>query len=177
MTEVRPEEADGSVGVMAGEGRVAAFPELGQEEPFDHDGEGGGRAAHGSEPADVGRAALKADGPTVRATGQLKADVVQSCAVSGEDLPVKIAEPIALHFVPPADSPESEEEIELEAEDLDEIEMEGTRFDLGEAVAQSLALAIDPYLEGPGAEEVRKAGLLGQGEGSPFAALKGLIKE
>ena len=123
------------------------------------------------------RIMLKADGPTVRATGQLKADVVQSCAVSGEDLPVKIAEPIALHFVPPADSPESEEEIELEAEDLDEIEMEGTRFDLGEAVAQSLALAIDPYLEGPGAEEVRKAGLLGQGEGSPFAALKGLIKE
>lgn len=123
------------------------------------------------------RIALKADGPTVRATGQLKADVVQSCAVSGEDLPVKIAEPIALHFVPPADSPESEEEIELEAEDLDEIEMEGTRFDLGEAVAQSLALAIDPYLEGPGAEEVRKAGLLGQGESSPFAALKGLIKE
>lgn len=123
------------------------------------------------------RITLKADGPTVRATGQLKADVVQSCAVSGEDLPVKIAEPIALHFVPPADSPESEEEIELEAEDLDEIEMEGTRFDLGEAVAQSLALAIDPYLEGPGAEEVRKAGLLGQGESSPFAALKGLIKE
>lgn len=123
------------------------------------------------------RITLKADGPTVRATGQLKADVVQSCAVSGEDLPVKIAEPIALHFVPPADSPESEEEIELEAEDLDEIEMEGTRFDLGEAVAQSLALAIDPYLEGPGAEEIRKAGLLGQGEGSPFAALKGLIKE
>lgn len=123
------------------------------------------------------RIMVKADGPTVRATGQLKADVVQSCAVSGEDLPVKIAEPIALHFVPPADSPESEEEIELEAEDLDEIEMEGTRFDLGEAVAQSLALAIDPYLEGPGAEEVRKAGLLGQGEGSPFAALKGLIKE
>ena len=123
------------------------------------------------------RIMLKADGPTVRATGQLKADVVQSCAVSGEDLPVKIAEPIALHFVPPADSPESEEEIELEAEDLDEIEMEGTRFDLGEAVAQSLALAIDPYLEGPGAEEVRKAGLLGQGESSPFAALKGLIKE
>jgi uncharacterized metal-binding protein YceD (DUF177 family) len=123
------------------------------------------------------RITLKADGPTVRATGQLKADVVQSCAVSGEDLPVKIAEPIALHFVPPADSPESEEEIELEAEDLDEIEMEGTRFDLGEAVAQSLALAIDPYLEGPGAEEIRKAGLLGQGESSPFAALKGLIKE
>lgn len=125
------------------------------------------------------RIMLKADGPTVRATGRFTADIVQSCAVSGEDLPVKIAEPIALHFVPPADSPESEEEIELEADELDEIEMEGTRFDLGEAVAQSLALAIDPYLEGPGADEARrKAGIVSEGASGPLAdALKGLLKK
>lgn len=125
------------------------------------------------------RIALKADGPTVRATGRLTADIVQSCAVSGEDLSVKIAEPIALHFVPPADSPASEEEIELEADELDEIEMEGNRFDLGEAVAQSLALAIDPYLEGPGANEARrKAGIISEGPSGPLAdALKGLLKK
>lgn len=121
---------------------------------------------------------LKADGPTVRATGKFAADIIQSCAVSGEDLPVRLAEPIALHFVPPADTPESDEEIELDAADLDEIEMDGTRFDLGEAVAQSLALAIDPYLEGPGADEARrKAGLIGEGRSGPLAdALKGLLK-
>ena len=125
------------------------------------------------------RIMLKADGPTVRATGRLTADIVQSCAVSGEDLPVQIAEPIALHFVPPADSPESEEEIELEADELDEIEMDGTRFDLGEAVAQSLALAIDPYLEGPNAEQARrKAGIVSEGASGPLAdALKGLLKK
>lgn len=125
------------------------------------------------------RIMLKPDGPTVRATGRFTADIVQSCAVSGEDLPVKIAEPIALHFVPPADSPESEEEIELEADELDEIEMDGTRFDLGEAVAQSLALAIDPYLEGPGAEEARrKAGIMSEGASGPLAdALKDLLKK
>lgn len=125
------------------------------------------------------RIMLKADGPTVRATGRLTANIVQSCAVSGEDLPVQIAEPIALHFVPPADSPESEEEIELEADELDEIEMDGTRFNLGEAVAQSLALAIDPYLEGPNAEQARrKAGIVSEGASGPLAdALKGLLKK
>lgn len=123
------------------------------------------------------RITLKADGPTVRATGRFAADIVQSCAVSGEDLPVKLAEPIALSFVPPADAPVSEEEIELEAGELDEIELHNGRFDLGEAVAQSLALAIDPYLEGPGADEARrKAGIVSEGQSGALAdALKGLL--
>jgi len=65
--------------------------------------------------------------------------------------------------------------VELDAEDLDEIEYEGSSFDLGEAVAQSLALAIDPFATGPGAEEARRrAGLMGEGEAGPFAALKGM---
>jgi len=122
------------------------------------------------------RIVLVADGQAVSAKGLLEADVVQSCAVSGDDLPVGISEAVSLRFVPAPDA--HAEEIELEAEDLDEIEMEGTRFDLGEALAQTLALAIDPYLEGPGAEEARrKAGLLGEGEGGAFGALKGLLKD
>ncbi len=130
----------------------------------------------------VGVKALKAritlapDGPTVRATGKLEAQVVQSCAVSGDDLPARIAEPVALHFVPA--TPLAEGELELDAAELDQIEMDGTRFDLGEAVAQGMALAIDPYAEGPTAEEARrKAGLLDEGSSGPFAALKGLLKD
>lgn len=123
------------------------------------------------------RITLVADGPSVRATGSFKTEVVQSCAVSGDDLPVSIAEPIALRFVPAGDAPQDEEEIELTADELDEIEMQAARFDLGEAVAQSLALAIDPYLEGPGADEARrKAGIIGEGQAGPLAdALKGLL--
>jgi uncharacterized metal-binding protein YceD (DUF177 family) len=121
---------------------------------------------------------LEADGLAVRADGKLEARIVQSCAVSGEDLPVRIAEPIALRFVPASDARTNESEIELTAEDLDEIEMQAGRFDLGEAVAQSLALAIDPYLEGPGAAEARrKAGIASESESGPFAALKGLLKD
>ncbi len=118
------------------------------------------------------RITLTRDGPSVRAAGQLNTDIVQSCAVSAEDLPVRIHEPIALHFVPA--NAKQAEEIELDAEMLDEIEMDGQQFDLGEAIAQTLGLAIDPYLEGPGAAEARRK-LAEQEPSGPFAALKDLL--
>src|SRR5690606_36231133 len=119
---------------------------------------------------------LTPDGEAVAASGRLRAAIVQSCAVSGEDLPVEIDEPIALRFVPSA--PVTEEEVELEADELDEIEFDDHGFDLGEAVAQTLALAIDPYAVGPDAEKVRKeAGLLDEGAAGPFAALAALQQD
>ena len=120
---------------------------------------------------------LLADGDGVRVTGRLQAAIVQSCAISGEDVPVRIDEPVALHFVRSFELPAPDAEIELTAEELDQIEMDGTRFDLGEAVAQTLALAIDPYLEGPGADQARRqAGIATPEQTGPFAALKGLLK-
>lgn len=114
----------------------------------------------------------------VLATGSLSAAVVQPCAISSEDLPVTIAEPLTLRFVPAKGPGRPNEEIELEADDLDEIEFSGTQFDLGEAVAQSLALAIDPFLEGPGADEFRKTSrFFGDGAANPFAALAKLKKD
>jgi uncharacterized metal-binding protein YceD (DUF177 family) len=121
--------------------------------------------------------ALGKDGPAVRAEGRLRAAVVQSCAVSGEDLPVRIDEPVALHFVPAVTAPTGETEIELAADDPDEIEFDGNRFDLGEALAQGLALAIDPFAVGPGADGARRrAGLLGEAASGPFAVLAKLKK-
>jgi hypothetical protein len=120
---------------------------------------------------------LRPDGRVVRAEGRFVADIVQACAVSGEDLPARLAEPIALRFVPEGVDLAPDEEIELTSDQCDEIEMTGSQIDLGEAVAQSLALAIDPYATGPGAAEARqRAGLLGNGEGDPFAALAALKK-
>jgi len=118
---------------------------------------------------------LEDDGEAVKAEGRIHAAVVQSCAVSGEDLAVTIDEPLALRFVPEAEA--TEEEIELEESELDEVPFDGQALDLGEAVAQSLALAIDPYAVGPEAERVRKeAGLLGEAATGPFAALAALKK-
>ncbi|OYX93718.1 MAG: DNA-binding protein [Novosphingobium sp. 17-62-19] len=121
---------------------------------------------------------LTVDGQTVEAKGKLTASIVQMCAISGEDFPVKISEPVALRFVPSSAHHAHDEEIEINADDCDEIEYEGTVFDLGEAVAQSLALAIDPFAEGPDADKARAEHKLGGDVASgAFAALSALKKD
>lgn len=118
---------------------------------------------------------LSRNGRDVEVRGRLKAQIVQSCAISAEDLPVSIDEKLFLRFVPQSAAYAPDEEIELSAEDCDEIEYTGSHIDLGEAVAQSLGLAIDPYLAGPDADAARKAAGIGTPEDSgPFAVLKGL---
>lgn len=124
-------------------------------------------------------AQVEEKGKAIRATGTLDAKIMQLCAVSAEDFPVTISEPFDLRFVPEGTlAQEHDEEIELEADDCDEIEYSGDTFDLGEAVAQTLGLAIDPYAEGPNADEARKAaGIAEEGQQSSaladaFAALK-----
>ncbi len=118
--------------------------------------------------------ALDTIGVAITATGRLRAAIVQTCAVSGEPFPVSIDVPLALRFVP-ARQRAPDEEVELDVEDCDEIEFTGGSFDLGEEVAQSLALAIDPFAFGPEADRVRKeAGLLDEGATGPFAALAAL---
>jgi uncharacterized metal-binding protein YceD (DUF177 family) len=121
---------------------------------------------------------LHRDGAAVNAEGKLTADIVQSCAVSAEDLAVAIREPLTFRFVPAREPGAPDEEVELDSSELDEIEYSGTTFDLGEAVAQSVALAIDPFAVGPEAEEARRrAGLLDESAAGPFAALAALKKK
>lgn len=120
---------------------------------------------------------LRPDKQAIVAEGRFSARLVQNCAVSTEDFPVTVEEPLALRFVPPAaDGPE--EEIELDADAYDEIEYEGGSFDLGEAVAQTLGLAIDPYARGPDADAVRKAaGLIEEGAAGPLAEALAALKK
>lgn len=116
----------------------------------------------------------------IRATGRLHAAILQPCAVSGEDFPVTIDEPVDLRFVEENQRPATpDEEIELEADDCDEIEYAGDMFDLGEAVAQTLGLAIDPYAEGPNADAARAAaGIVQEGEQlGPLADLLSALKK
>lgn len=124
--------------------------------------------------------ALEAEGAVVSAKGILDADIVQSCAVSGEDLPATIHESIDVRFVP-AETLEVEQpetEVELDADELDIIGYNGSAFDLGEAVAQSLALAIDPFATGPEADAARERHGLADGgpKGALAEALAGLKK-
>lgn len=123
---------------------------------------------------------LEDKGKAIRATGHLDAKIMQSCAISAEDFPVIISEPVDLRFVPEGSiEPQDDEEIELEADDCDEIEYSGDAFDLGEAIAQTLGLAIDPYAEGPNADEARrKAGIMGDDAPSgPLAEALAALKK
>lgn len=116
----------------------------------------------------------------IRATGRLRAAIMQPCAISGEDFPVTIDEPVDLRFIEDNQRPATpDEEIELEADDCDELEFAGDMFDLGEAVAQTLGLAIDPYAEGPGADAARAAaGIVQEGEQlGPLADLLAGLKK
>lgn len=114
-------------------------------------------------------------GGTIEVTGRLAADVVQHCAISNEPFATRVNEPLMLRFVPEDTAPNADEEIEIDSEACDEIPYQGTQFDLGEEIAQSLALAIDPYATGPEAERVRKeAGLGEESANGPFAALAAL---
>ena len=115
-------------------------------------------------------------GDAITVTGRLRAEVIQACAISAEDFDVVIDEPVNLRFATPGDSTPADTEIELTADDCDEIAFDGLSFDLGEALAQTLALAIDPFAEGPEADRARAehklAGAAGNGAFAALGALK-----
>ena len=115
-------------------------------------------------------------GSVIDVTGRIVADVTQMCAISNEPFAVTVDEPLALRFVPETAPSAAEIELEIDSEASDEIPYAGTQFDLGEELAQSLALAIDPYATGPNADGVREeTGLSDRASSGPFAGL-GVLK-
>ncbi len=124
----------------------------------------------------VATAEVRRAGETVFAAGRVEADVVQACAATGVPLAVAIAEPFALRFAPRA-ALDAAGEVELDAGDLDVVAYDGGAIDLGEAVAETLALAIDPFPRAPDADDrLRAAGVIGEDEAGPFAGLKALLE-
>ena len=124
--------------------------------------------------------AIMAEGDSVKAEGRLNAAVVQACIASGEPVPATIATPIAVRFVPNAalEAAQEDAEIELASDDLDVIGFSGGRFDLGEMVAESLALELDPYPRSPDAERfLKERGVKGEAEVGSFGALAALAEK
>jgi len=81
----------------------------------------------------------------VRVKGRVTAAGAQVCIISSEPVPAKIDEPVDLLFASDSPTAKPDEEIELGERDLDVVPLEGGSVDLGEAVAQSFGLALDPY--------------------------------
>ena len=105
--------------------------------------------------------------------GRLSAEVVQTCVLTLEPVVQQVEEAVALRILPPGEEPSDD------PEGPDEIEAEGDSVDLGEALAEQLALALDPYPRAPGAalpgpEAVPEAAE--PAARNPFAALAALRK-
>ncbi len=116
-------------------------------------------------------------GEIIGLTGRLVGDVVQSCVVSLAPVPAHIeADFEASYAAAKAASP---------AVDLDPLDREGPEplidgeIDLGEAVAQQLAITLDPYPRAAGAAlpagDFARAGEQ-TGKKQPFAVLEALKK-
>jgi uncharacterized metal-binding protein YceD (DUF177 family) len=113
-------------------------------------------------------------GGMFRLTADLDADATQTCVVTLEPVAARVTERFTLLFGTVADT--GEIELDGDGETVEPL-ADGT-IDLGEAVAQQLSLALDPYPRAPGAaapaadddapDEERPA--------SPFAALERLRK-
>ncbi len=118
--------------------------------------------------------ALDHVGTSIRVRGRIKASLTQACVASGEPLPAFIDEAFELHFQPePTRTPD--DEVELSGDELDVIFHDGSAIELGEAIADTLAVSVDPYPRGPNAEvALSQAGVLSEEQAGPFAALAAL---
>ena len=117
-------------------------------------------------------ATLERKGEIVRAVGRLKASVRQSCVVTDEPVDAHVDEAFDIHFVPEPRIDSPDEEVELVASDCDVVFHDGAAIDLGSAIADTLALSLDPYPRSAGAmTALKEAGVLSEAEAGPFAAL------
>ena len=120
-------------------------------------------------------AAMTRHGEDVTAVGTLSAAVTQSCVVTEVSVPSTVDEPFKIIFRPAPTDGTPDEEIELSEAECDVVFYSGSAIDLGEAVAETLLLSLDPWPRAPGAETVLKqAGVKNEEEAGAFGALAGL---
>jgi uncharacterized metal-binding protein YceD (DUF177 family) len=119
---------------------------------------------------------LVRDADSVTVTGRVTADVDQPCIATGDPVPAHIDEPLLLRFVPEAMiATPGVDEIELAEPDCDVVGYTGGAIDLGEAVAESMALALDPFPRSPdAAAALREAGVIPEDEARPISVFAGL---
>lgn len=108
----------------------------------------------------------------IDASGRLHARIVQPCVVTGDPVPEGIDQDFAIRFVAPAAAGDHDE-IELDSDDPDLIEHDGAAIDIGEAIAQTVALAATPYPRAAtAAARAAEAGIVREGEeDGPLAAM------
>jgi uncharacterized metal-binding protein YceD (DUF177 family) len=118
--------------------------------------------------------ALTEEAGAVLARGRIRARLAQPCVATGTPVPETIDTDFLLRFVLESDDGD-DEELELDADDCDTIGYDGQVIDMGEAVAETVALTMTPYPRAAHADAaLREAGVLSEEQASPFAALRAL---
>ncbi len=164
--------------------RVDQIPNNGTE--FDVEAKPAERAALAERFGLVSIDALKArvrlkamaGGTLIRISGQLTASLVQTCVVTLDPLPAEVVEDFSMTFGG-GEPDQVGAEIELSLDDDDPPDpIEDGVVDVGEVVAEHLALALDPFPRKPGIEFEGGEDPTPQEEKkpSPFAALAQLRK-
>jgi len=109
----------------------------------------------------------------VRLDGTLRARVVQSCVVTLEPVEADIAESFTAFYAEAAPPAAHSVDLPIDDEGWPEPIVDG-RIDVGEAVAQQLAVSLDPYPRAPGASLDRTYSATDEpppAPANPFAAL------
>lgn len=123
-------------------------------------------------------ATLTHDGDTIVCTAMLSADVVQECVATAAPVTTSLKTDFIIRFVPDLNATSHGDEIEIDIDDCDFIEHDGHAIDLGEAVAQTLLLSLDPFPRAAHAGETLKAaGIVSEDdvENTAFSGLKSLL--
>jgi len=114
----------------------------------------------------------------IRAVGHVRASATQACSVTGEPVPAAVDEAVRLLFVADVSEGDAHSDIELDEDGADTLTYSGGAVDLGEAAAETVALALDPFPRSPAAADALKAaGVRGDDEpdtGGAFGALAAL---
>jgi uncharacterized metal-binding protein YceD (DUF177 family) len=119
--------------------------------------------------------ALTRSGVEVTAKGRIEAEVTQSCVATAEPVEAIVDEPFEIVFRPQPEASAPDEEVELGESEMDVVFYDGASIDIGEAVAETLALSLNPYPRTPGAEEIlRRAGVKSEEQAGPFGVLASL---
>jgi uncharacterized metal-binding protein YceD (DUF177 family) len=119
--------------------------------------------------------ALTRSGTEVAARGTLSAAVTQACVATGAPVEAALEASFEILFRPQPRIARGDEEVELSESELDVVFYDGAAVDVGEAVAETLSLNLEPYPRAPEAGEALKAaGVKSEEEAGPFGALASL---
>jgi uncharacterized metal-binding protein YceD (DUF177 family) len=117
------------------------------------------------------------DGDNIHLSGEVGADVLAACVATGDPVPMRVTDRVEMRFVPETEYRPGLE-IEVDSTSYDVVEYDGRVVDVGEAAAQTIALAIPAFPRASdAANRLRAAGIALEGDRVDEGSLGALLKK